>query len=97
MAKISAAGCGPICTPTQLCCFVTRLEPDSYAAQIQSFSSAPQCHNEVHSPDAHPSDSLQGYGTVRFMSEADVQRAIQEFSGYELEGRNLTVKVDQYA
>lgn len=39
----------------------------------------------------------RGYGTVRFRSESDVQRAIQEFNGYELDGRNLTVKIDQYA
>ena len=40
---------------------------------------------------------VQGYGTIKFKSEADVQRAIADFNGYELEGRNLTVKVDQYA
>jgi RNA recognition motif-containing protein len=40
---------------------------------------------------------MQGYGTVRFLTEEDVQRAIQEFTGHELEGRNLTVKLDQYA
>jgi hypothetical protein len=40
---------------------------------------------------------LQGYGTVRFKNESDVQRAIDEFNGFELEGRNITVKVDQFA
>ena len=40
---------------------------------------------------------LQGYGTVRLGSEEEVARAIEEFNGYELEGRNLTVKVDQFA
>jgi RNA recognition motif-containing protein len=40
---------------------------------------------------------VQGYGTVRFKNESDVQRAIEEFNGLELEGRNITVKVDQFA
>jgi RNA recognition motif-containing protein len=34
---------------------------------------------------------------VRFKNEPDVQRAIDEFNGIELEGRNITVKVDQFA
>lgn len=44
----------------------------------------------------HICASLQGYGTVRFRSKEDVGKAIEEFNGYELEGRNLTVKVDQF-
>lgn len=45
----------------------------------------------------HEARCAQGYGTVRFKSEADVQRAIEEFNGHELEGRNITVKLDQFA
>jgi RNA recognition motif. (a.k.a. RRM, RBD, or RNP domain) len=44
-----------------------------------------------------PGGLLQGYGIIRFLTQPDVQRAVQEFNGYELEGRNLTVKLDQYA
>lgn len=39
---------------------------------------------------------LQGYGTVKFLSSEDAQVAIQECDGLELEGRLLSVKIDQW-
>eukprot|EP01024_Parvocaulis_polyphysoides_P041498 TRINITY_DN38049_c0_g1_i2.p1 TRINITY_DN38049_c0_g1~~TRINITY_DN38049_c0_g1_i2.p1 ORF type:complete len:225 (-),score=51.18 TRINITY_DN38049_c0_g1_i2:761-1387(-) len=39
----------------------------------------------------------KGFGTVRFRTAGDAQRAIDEFNGIEFEGRTLTVKVDRYA
>ena len=38
---------------------------------------------------------LQGYGTVRFASAEEAQRAIQEYNGFEVEGRSLSLKIDQ--
>ncbi len=38
---------------------------------------------------------LQGYGTVRFGSREDAEKAVQECHGTELEGRTLTVKIDK--
>lgn len=40
---------------------------------------------------------MQGYGTVKFEDEATAQQAIEQFNGSELEGRTLTVKLDQFA
>ena len=37
----------------------------------------------------------QGYGTVRFGSQEDAQKAIVDFHGTDLEGRTLTVKFDK--
>ena len=34
---------------------------------------------------------------MRFQSPEPVAKAIEEFNGFELEGRNLTVKLDQFA
>lgn len=39
----------------------------------------------------------RGYGTVRFEDAAGAENAIAQFHGQELEGRLLTVKMDQYA
>lgn len=39
----------------------------------------------------------RGYGTVRFESNDAAQKAIEDFNGYELEGRTLTVRLDRYA
>lgn len=39
----------------------------------------------------------RGYGTVKFEDEATAQAAIEQFNGSDLEGRTLTVKIDQYA
>jgi RNA recognition motif-containing protein len=41
--------------------------------------------------------SLQGYGTIKFHSAEQAQKAIEDFNGWELESRSLTVKMDQYA
>ena len=38
---------------------------------------------------------LQGYGTVRFSSKEEAEKAIEDFNGTELEGRALAVKVDK--
>ena len=38
---------------------------------------------------------LQGYGTVRFSSKEEAEKAIADFNGTELEGRALAVKVDK--
>ena len=38
----------------------------------------------------------QGYGTVKFLSSEDAQLAIQECDGLELQGRLLSVKLDQW-
>ena len=40
---------------------------------------------------------LQGYGTVRFSSKEEAEKAIADFHGTELEGRALAVKVDKCA
>lgn len=37
----------------------------------------------------------RGYGTVRFSSAEEAQRAIQEYNGVECEGRSLSLKIDQ--
>lgn len=37
----------------------------------------------------------RGYGTVRFSSAEEAQRAIQEYNGFEVEGRSLSLKIDQ--
>jgi len=39
----------------------------------------------------------RGYGTIQFASPEEAQAAIDQFNGTELEGRTLSVKVDQYA
>lgn len=39
----------------------------------------------------------RGYGTVQFSSKEEAQAAIEQFNGTELEGRTMSVKVDQYA
>ena len=39
----------------------------------------------------------QGYGTVRFASQEDAQKAITDHHGTDLEGRTLTVKFDKCA
>lgn len=39
----------------------------------------------------------QGYGTIKLSSAELAQKAVEEFNGTELEGRSLTVKIDQYA
>lgn len=39
---------------------------------------------------------MQGYGTVKFLSSEDAQLAIQECDGLELQGRLLSVKLDQW-
>nr|BAV58234.1 G-strand telomere binding protein 1 [Ulva partita] len=38
----------------------------------------------------------RGYGTVKFLSSEDAQLAIQECDGLELQGRLLSVKLDQW-
>ena len=38
---------------------------------------------------------LQGYGTVRFSSKEEAEKAIEDFNGTELEGRALAVKIDK--
>lgn len=38
---------------------------------------------------------MQGYGTVRFGSREDAEKAVQKCHGTELEGRTLTVKIDK--
>ncbi len=50
------------------------------------------------SPARDPMEWLvQGYGTVRFEATEAAQKAIEDFNGYELEGRTLTVRLDRYA
>ncbi|CAL8469327.1 g8868 [Coccomyxa elongata] len=39
----------------------------------------------------------RGYGTVRFGSREDAEKAVQACHGTELEGRTLTVKIDKFA
>lgn len=39
----------------------------------------------------------RGYGLVRFEDEAGANAAIEQYHGRDLEGRTLTVKLDQYA
>jgi RNA recognition motif-containing protein len=39
----------------------------------------------------------RGYGTVQFSSEEEAQAAIEQYNGTDLEGRTLSVKLDQYA
>lgn len=39
----------------------------------------------------------QGYGTVRFTTKDDAEKAIADFHGTDLEGRTLAVKIDKYA
>ena len=39
----------------------------------------------------------QGYGTVRFGSQEDAQKAVEDHHGTDLEGRTLTVKFDKCA
>lgn len=39
----------------------------------------------------------RGYGTVQFSSKEEAQAAIEQFNGTELEGRTMSVKVDQFA
>lgn len=38
---------------------------------------------------------MQGYGTVRFSSTEEAQKAIAEYNGIEVEGRSLSLKIDQ--
>lgn len=38
----------------------------------------------------------RGYGTIQFASQEEAQAAIDQFNGTELEGRTLSVKIDQY-
>lgn len=38
----------------------------------------------------------KGFGTVLFESKDDALNAIKEFDGKEIEGRMVTVKLDQY-
>ena len=38
---------------------------------------------------------VQGYGTVRFSSKEEAEKAIEDFNGTELEGRALAVKIDK--
>ena len=40
---------------------------------------------------------VQGYGTVRFTTKEDAEKAIADFHGTDLEGRALAVKIDKYA
>lgn len=37
----------------------------------------------------------RGYGTVRFSSTEEAQKAIAEYNGIEVEGRSLSLKIDQ--
>ena len=43
----------------------------------------------------NPGWFLQGYGTVRFDSREDADKAVRELHSTELEGRTLTVKIDK--
>lgn len=38
----------------------------------------------------------KGFGTVRFESEEDASRAIERFDGFEIDGRQVQVKLDMY-
>ena len=38
----------------------------------------------------------RGYGTVQFASQEEAQAAIDQFNGTELEGRTMSVKIDQF-
>ena len=38
---------------------------------------------------------VQGYGTVRFTTKEDAEKAIADFHGTELESRALAVKIDK--
>ena len=38
----------------------------------------------------------RGYGTVQFSTPEEAQAAIDQFNGTELEGRTMSVKIDQY-
>ena len=40
---------------------------------------------------------MQGYGTVRFTTKEDAEKAIADFHGTDLEGRALAVKIDKWA
>lgn len=40
---------------------------------------------------------VQGYGTVRFSSKEDAEKAIADFHGTDLESRALAVKLDKCA
>ena len=39
----------------------------------------------------------RGYGTVRYETPEEATAAIEQFNGYELEGRTLSVRLDKYA
>jgi hypothetical protein len=39
----------------------------------------------------------RGYGTIKFATVEEANAAIEQFNGSELEGRTLSVKVDQFA
>jgi RNA recognition motif-containing protein len=39
----------------------------------------------------------RGYGTVRYETTEEAEGAIEQFNGYELEGRTLSVRLDKYA
>ncbi len=41
--------------------------------------------------------ALQGYGTVRFSTKEEAEKAITDFNGTDLEGRALAVKIDKCA
>lgn len=60
-------------------------------------SIAVRANNRAQLSSPSPSPSRQGYGTVKFEDEATAQAAIEQFNETELEGRRLTVKLDQYA
>ena len=40
---------------------------------------------------------MQGYGTVRFTTKEDAEKAIADFHATDLEGRALAVKIDKCA
>lgn len=40
---------------------------------------------------------VQGYGTIVFSTPEEAAGAIEQFNGTDLEGRTLSVKLDQYA
>ena len=54
-------------------------------------------HASSSAPDSTAGWAVQGYGTVRFETNEAAQKAMEDFNGYELEGRTLTVRLDRYA
>ncbi|CAK0784272.1 hypothetical protein CVIRNUC_007476 [Coccomyxa viridis] len=64
---------------------------EALAALFQDVGTVEQA-SVVYSKDGRS----RGYGTVRFSSKEEAEKAIEDFNGTELEGRALAVKIDKF-